>query len=90
MIRVNARYVMWAHEPAAEDGHAPAEKLCQRCDNLRPKDRGMVCVPLTADDEIRELRSVAEIYEIKQDDDDPSMRRVAKSILNQLREAGIR
>ena len=92
MIRVPAAYLLYAHEAAAEDGHAPAKALMRRWD-AHPKRRGgfpvgRVEVPTDAVDEIRELRSVAEIYAIQEPDDDPAMRRAARDVLDQIRNLG--
>lgn len=87
-VVVRADYLYWAHEPAAEDGHAPAEALLRRWDNAPRKRNGYAVgyleIPADAIAELEELRQVAEIYAIAQDDDDRAMRREARSVLAQL------
>lgn len=85
VLRVSAGYVRWAHEPAAEDGNPAAEALCRRYDAHGGK-RGRLTIPLSAQDEIAELRSVAEIWAIAEPDSDRAMCREARYVLRQLKE----
>ena len=87
-ILVRVAYIYWAHGPAAEDGHPPAVALCERADAHPRKRRGVsvgtIGVPVDAAAEVRELESVAKIWSIPEQDDDPKMRREAESVLRQI------
>lgn len=64
-IRVPAGYLLWAHGPAAEDGHPPAVEVVELAWKAPRRDkfgepRGMVEVPAHL---FRELLSVARIWD---------------------------
>jgi hypothetical protein len=56
-LKVSAAYIDWAHGPGAEDGQPLAMELC-----ALPVKNKQVCIPLTRQDLIAEIASVAELY----------------------------
>ncbi|MDR7461764.1 MAG: hypothetical protein QN204_05005 [Armatimonadota bacterium] len=79
-ITVGAKYLIWAHEPAAESGHRPAQRLVDLCNGRR-----LVRVPLGDEELRRELHCVADLYcHAETREADPDMYRVAKRIMRIL------
>ena len=56
-FRVSAQWIMYAHQPAAEDGQKSATELC---DMITQKD--YVLIPADRADLVREIIDVAELY----------------------------
>jgi hypothetical protein len=82
--RVSSLYVHEVHRAAAEDGHAPAERLL---DEYATK-RGRVVVPWTDEECIRELESLAAVWSGGASDYDPDFRwvsREARYVADQIR-----
>jgi hypothetical protein len=57
-FRVSAQWIMYAHEPGAESGNRSAEELCDLI-----TERDYVLVPVDRVDLVREIISVAELYQ---------------------------